>query len=232
MIIDAHVHLSGSVGCGETVDGVNSLLAALDEAGIDGAVVAGLSDTAENGTLLRAGTSSPHRLFPFAHLEPEDPRLVGTGWRGIGEIYLPCGSARLPRQLMRPIAEIAEEEQLPILMHSGEFSYTAPLLLEDLARSFPNVTWIVGHMGSLRFALDAIDLMTRRPNVFADTSGMTSAHILRHAIDAGCAERLLFGSDYPFWDPVVERTRIESARLDPGVERLILGENAGRLLNL
>jgi predicted TIM-barrel fold metal-dependent hydrolase len=55
--------------------------------------------------------------------------------------------------------------------------------------------------------------------------------MLRCAVDELGAERILFGSDYPFWHPAVERTRVDSAGLDRVSSRLILGENAQRLFD-
>jgi hypothetical protein len=55
--------------------------------------------------------------------------------------------------------------------------------------------------------------------------------MLRRAVDEVGGERILFGSDYPFWHPAIERARVEAARLDRTSSRLILGENAQRLFD-
>ena len=229
MIIDAHTHLHGSVTHNRSIGGEEALCKALDCAGIDRAIVAGLDSLDDNSAILRAAHHLPKRVIPFAYMDPKNPQPLETDWCGIGEIYLQCGSAELPREYMRKIVDISRERKIPILMHSGEYSYTAPFLIGGLAKTFPDVTWIIGHMGSLRYVFDTIEILRRYSNVYTDTSGMSSPQVLHWAVRAGCAERILFGSDYPFWDPVVERTRIEAAKLDSGVKRLILGENAERL---
>ena len=118
------------------------------------------------------------------------------------------------------------------MFHTGEFSYTAPIMMESMVRQYPKVTFILGHMGSLAFVLDAIELAKRHPNVYLETWGMPSAAMLERAVVECGPERLLFGSDYPYWHPEVEKARIQSAGLGPRVTRLVLGENAAQLFSL
>lgn len=87
-------------------------------------------------------------------------------------------------------------------------------------------------MGSIAFVLDAIEVAKMFPNIYLETSGMTSPSMLRRAVAECGPERILFGSDYPFWHPLVERARIEAADLDVATTRMILGENIARLLDL
>jgi predicted TIM-barrel fold metal-dependent hydrolase len=87
-------------------------------------------------------------------------------------------------------------------------------------------------MGSLHYDLDAIELIKSYPNVFTDTSGMTSPIILRRAVYECGAKKLLFGSDYPFWHPEVEICRIYASGFTKQDELAILGENAARVFNL
>jgi len=46
------------------------------------------------------------------------------------------------------------------------------------------------------------------------------------------AERVLFGTDYPMWDPREEVERFDRLDLTPGERALILHENTARLLGL
>jgi len=127
------------------------------------------------------------------------------------------------------VLELARSTARPILLHTGDFSYTAPAMMADMVSSYPDVVFVLGHSGSLAFVRDAIEVAKAFANAYLETSGMTSPAMLRRAVDELGAERILFGSDYPFWHPAVERERIDSARLDPAASRLILGENARRL---
>lgn len=54
----------------------------------------------------------------------------------------------------------------------------------------------------------------------------------RALIDAYGADRVLFGTDYPMWDPQHELARLRGMRLAPETERKILYDNAAALFGL
>lgn len=151
---------------------------------------------------------------------------------GLGEFYIRCGSTQLPEEYLEPALVAARKHGLPVLLHTGDFSYTAPALMEGMIRRYPEVSFVIGHLGSLVFVLDAIELARRRANVYLETSGMPSSTMLKRAVAECGPQQVLFGSDYPFWDPEVERARIESSGLDLAVQRLIMGGNAAQLFGL
>lgn len=238
MIIDAHVHLHGSVYAGDSQrTGADEVLKAMDRAGIQKAVVQGLNP-AENQEILTECSLHRDRLIPFVLETPESlagsdlEAHVSSGARGIGEIYVSPGSKQTLSDFLEPVIAVARDLSLPVLLHTGEFSYTAPMIAVDTIRDNPDVTFILGHMGSLAYVLDTIEILKTFPNAYADTSGLTSTPILRRAVMECGPEKLLFASDYPFWDPVVELERIYVANLGADTEQLLLGENAARLFNL
>jgi uncharacterized protein len=239
MIIDAHVHLQGSVFRGDhNRSGPAQLLAALDEAGIQKAVVQSLSAGDDNGCLLTDCALHPDRLTPFVLEYPDSPGLqniskyIAAGARGIGEIYVRPGSKDTLTSYLAPLITVARTNRLPIFFHTGDFSYTAPILAAEVIHSNPDINFILGHMGSLYYVLDTIEILKAYPNAYADTSGMTSPLMLGRAMAECGAEKLLFGSDYPFWNPQVELRRIYVARLGQDAERKILSENAVKLFKM
>lgn len=238
MIIDAHVHLQGSVYPGDKRAGGDDLLRAMDEAGVSKAVVVGLGPE-DNGGIIEIATSYSSCLIPFICVDPEDQpglvikrAVVKGGIRGLGEIYLKCGPSQLPEAYLRPVLKAARTHALPVMIHTGDFSYTAPLLVMDMARRFPDVIFILAHMGSTAFVLDAIEIAKMFPNIYLETSGMTSPSMLGRAVSECGPGRILFGSDYPFWHPLVELERIKATDLGMTTTRMILGENIAHLLGL
>jgi predicted TIM-barrel fold metal-dependent hydrolase len=236
VIIDAHVHLQGSVYLGDERAGVDDLLRAMDEAGVSRAIVVGL-EPEDSESIIEIATSYSSRLTSFIVVDPEDrtsfviERAVVEGRiGGLGEIYLKCGPSQLPEAYLRPVLKAARTHALPVMIHTGDFSYTAPLLVTDMARRFPDVIFILAHMGSITFVLDAIEIAKMFPNVYLETSGMTSPSMLRRAVAECGPERILFGSDYPFWHPLVELERIKATDLGMTTTRMILGENIAHLL--
>ncbi|MBL7064598.1 MAG: amidohydrolase family protein [Anaerolineae bacterium] len=238
MIVDAHVHVTGKVYEAEQPRGVTDLLTAMDRAGIDVSLVMSLS-LEDNASVLAAGRAHCDRLKSFVVpvIGPETEGQVAQAASaqqvaGLGEFYVRCGSAQLPDVYLKPVLAAARTQGLPVMLHTGDFSYTAPALMERMVRQNPEVTFILAHMGSLSFVSDAIEVARRYRNVYLETSGMPSAAMLRRAVAECGPQRLLFGSDYPFWNPELEKARIESAGLNPGVERMVLGENAVQLFRL
>jgi len=154
---------------------------------------------------------------------------------------------------MGPVYQWLVEHDLPILTHSGINVVDAPERSEqtDLARprrwlsvlaQFPTLRLILAHMGG-GFWDEAIDIARRYPQVMLDTAIALSAVEVEgknwlddaaavEMIRAVGADRVLFGSDYPWIDPVGDIERIRSLALTDEEQRLILGENAARDLDL
>ena len=237
MIIDAHVHARGSVHPEDQRDTISGLIHTMDETGITKAVVVGLQPS-DNELIFEAVSHHPNRLIPFviATPEQENPAAVIAeavtlaNVRGIGEIYPRFGPAQLPESYLSEILQAARDHKLPILFHTGDYSYTAPLMLMEIIKSCRDINFILGHMGSLNFALDAIELASMFPNVYLDTSGMSSPSMLGKAVQDCGPQKIFFASDYPYWHPKVEITRIEALALDSPIKQMILGENIAQLL--
>lgn len=121
-----------------------------------------------------------------------------------------------------------------IMAHSGqENSLPADYI------PFANVTLILAHLGHSD-GPHTFDLQVRaiqaakRDNVFTDTSSSRSLYpgLIEWAVDEVGAERILFGTDSPLYFTYSQRARIDHADLTDQQKRLILRENAERLLCL
>jgi predicted TIM-barrel fold metal-dependent hydrolase len=72
-------------------------------------------------------------------------------------------------------------------------------------------------------------------NTWFDTAATTLLYepaIYRTVIGLVGADRILFGSDFPLLGPLRQRRALRNAPLSPEEQRLLLGENAARLLSL
>ena len=107
-------------------------------------------------------------------------------------------------------------------------------MIEMLASQFPDVNFIVPHLGSFRDDWRAqqqtVDQMVRFPNVYGDTAGVRRFDYLVQAVRRAGAHKLLFGSDGPWLHPEVELHKIRVMRLPAREEALVLGGNALRLM--
>jgi uncharacterized protein len=130
----------------------------------------------------------------------------------------------------REVCDAARRFRLPILVDVvGQAQ-----VVEMLAPEYPDVNFIIPHLGSFRDDWQAhqrvIDQLVRFPNVYTDTSGVRRFDYIVEAVRRAGARKVLFGSDGPWLHPGLELYKIKLLGLPPEQERLITGENAMRLL--
>ena len=138
---------------------------------------------------------------------------------------------RLDAPLSREVCEVARTLHLPILY--DPVSKTD--LIDLLAPQYPDVNFIIPHLGSFaddwRAHLRVIDQITRFPNVYTDTSGVRRFDYLVEAVKRGGSHKILYGSDGPFCHPGLELQKIRLLGLPHEQEALVLGKNLMALLN-
>jgi uncharacterized protein len=239
MIIDCHCH----AGKGDLLTAPWNTDAPLEpyltrarRAGIDRTIVFPAFHTdyaAANEQLARIIARHPGRLIGFAFVEAN--RDAGRIWdlirravtqyrfRGI-KVH---GAESMPT---REVCEAARAFHLPVLVDvTGKTQ-----VIEMLASQFPDVNFIVPHLGSFvgdwKAHQEVIDQMVRYHNVYADTSSVRHFDYLIQAVKRAGSRKLLFGSDGPWLHPGVEFHKIRLLGLSPTAEKNILGGNAIRLI--
>jgi predicted TIM-barrel fold metal-dependent hydrolase len=239
VIIDSHCHAGkgdGFTGPWDTAAPLTHYLRRARRAGIDRTVLVSVfhSDYARaNRQIARLVASRPERFYGFAMVHPvRDRGRVRRLVQEAVERYGLCGLKvhRHDGRMTREICEVAQTFSLPVLYDVvGEVA-----VLELLATEYPQVAFIVPHLGSFaddwRAQLALIDHLVRHPNVYADTSGVRRFDLLQQAVRRAGARKLLFGSDGPWLHPGVELAKVRALGLSPADERLVLGENVLRLL--
>ncbi len=147
-----------------------------------------------------------------------------------------------------PVYEMAAELGLPVLSQSGRGGVVSPITgdhwgrpryFADPARAFPTVRFILAHLGS-GYEADVIDLTRQFANVYTDTSTVPSlvrngqmsrddlAHLLRQ-IGIG---HVVFGTNWPLYDPRADIEVIDSLPLTEAEKRAIFFENAAGILGI
>jgi predicted TIM-barrel fold metal-dependent hydrolase len=194
-------------------------------------------------------------LVPFISLDPamDEADLVGEveqraqeGAKGI-KLH-PANQRFLPNdRRLWPAYHKAQELGLPVISHSGSVAlledpeqHARPANFVDVLREFPGINIVLAHMA--RGYLDEVaEIMQAHPNLFVDCSGAIEGTHTPHLVsDAEAMEmirrvgpdRVLFGSDWPWYHPVKDTQRVESLPLSAEEKRLIFRENAQRVLNL
>jgi predicted TIM-barrel fold metal-dependent hydrolase len=239
MIIDFHCH----AGKGDKMTApwntdapIEPYLRRAQAAGIDKTVVlAPLHGNYQqaNAQVARIVARYPRRLigFAFVHARRDAGRIFRmvkhavTRWnfRGI-KVH---GFEAMPS---REVCETARAFHLPILVDV----VSRPEVVDMFAPEYPDVNFIVAHLGSFTDNWKAHQQVTlqleRYPNVYADSSGVRQFRYLVEAIRRGGPRKLLFGSDGPWLHPGVELHKIRLLGLSPQDEALVVGGNALRLL--
>jgi predicted TIM-barrel fold metal-dependent hydrolase len=125
----------------------------------------------------------------------------------------------------------ASELGVPVTIHSGA-SPAHPLEIGVIAEAFPDVPVIMDHMGYRDHVGDAIAAAKRAPNIRLMTTIVMEPHVIREAVRAVGADRVVYGSNAPAVRPATQLAVVRQAALSAADERMVLGDNAAHLLRL
>jgi uncharacterized protein len=239
VIVDFHCHAGlgdGLTGPWDTEARLDRYLPRAARAGIEHTVLfaAFHSDYAvANREVARIVAARPRRFtgFAFVHADRDRGRISNLvaeavrehGFRGI---KVHKHDARITRE----VCEVARAFGVPVLYDvMGEVS-----VAELLAREYPDVSFVIPHLGSFSDDWAAqsafVERLGRHPNLYTDTSGVRRFDLLERAVAQAGAHKVLFGSDGPWLHPGVELAKVRLLSLDPKAEQLVLGGNATALL--
>jgi predicted TIM-barrel fold metal-dependent hydrolase len=252
---------------------VNEYVQHMDEIGVDRAIVWGLACEpfacrTPPEIIAEAVAQYPDRFIGFHTSDPigypddgpdELERAVTQlGLKGV-KIYPGYNNGTPNDPRLFPLYQKANDLDIPVVVHtgytvthSGPNSYAPlmqqyPLYLEEVAATFPKLRLVMAHFAN-PWAEDAIQLMRKYDNVYADTAYGAfpfswKVNALAWAKNFGVLHKVLFGSDYPLHSPgqsialhqrMPEYTRkhdIEPNLTEADIEN-VLGRNAARMLRL
>ncbi len=214
-----------------------------------------------NDYILEAAARNGGRLVPFCCLQPragdearrEVERCASAGARGLGELRPEPVEGLRPWNQGYDLADGEEADllawassahDLPLLFHVSEpvgHRYPGKMGLEPPAlyrflEKYPDVKVVAAHWGGgLPFYALMPEVREALSNTFFDTAATPLLYdplIYRRAIDLVGADRILFGSDFPLLSQGRCLAQVRDAGLREEEQRLVLGENARRLLRL
>lgn len=178
-------------------------------------------------------------VHPFTH----DPigkldRQLALGARGI--------KVHPAVQLVSPDGERAMAlyracgaRKLPVLFHCGPVDIETRLgrrlsqvrLYERAIAETPETVFVLGHSGALQMP-EALAFAKRYPNVWLELSSQSLTNV-RRILDEAPPERLVHGSDWPFYHQAISLAKILLAtESHPDARRRVLYGNAARLFGL
>lgn len=220
------------------------MIQTMDECGVKMLVfshhMALFSPDTGNRTSVEAVRRFPDRLRAYCVINPnypenvsadldsfEDFRDVYVGFKFLSDYHkVPVTDERY-----RPAWEYADRHRLLLLMHTwGGSPYDGPEVMSRALEKYPNARALLGH--SCHGDWDAAVKLARDfPNVYLELTAVFDDRgaIEKFASEAG-SERMLFGTDLPWFDPHHAIGVLLSAKISDEDRHNICHRNAERLL--
>ncbi len=260
-IIDAHCHIypdkiaqkaSDSTGnfynLPSVLDGkIATLLEYGENAGIDHFIVQSVATTPKqvssiNNFIANAVAQSAGKFTGLGTLHPDSENMVADvseiislGLKGV-KLHPDIQRFKIDDYRMLKIYELCEGK-LPILMHTGDnrYDYSNPNRMMPILEIYKNLTVIGAHFGGWSIWEKATKKLSGYENFYVDCSSSLyaiSCDKAKELITEYGAKRVLFGTDYPLWDPSREIERFMQIDLTEEEREDILYNNAKKLFNI
>lgn len=260
-IIDIHTHvfpdelaarvlpsMERNAGVSATYDAtLDGLLGSMDRAGIAVSVTQPVATRPEQVETINdwAATTASERIVPFGALHPDmaDPyaeaaRIRSRGMRGV-KLHPEFQSCAPSDPRMDALCDAAAAHDLIVLFHAGAdlavpTRLGSPKAFAELLDRHPSMTAILAHMGGWDM-WDEVDEYLVGRSIYLDTSyahGYLADARLVEMVRRHGVKRVLFGTDGPWADATAEVAWITSLDLDETELRLLMADNARRLLAL
>ncbi len=194
-------------------------------------------------------------LIPFGSVDPlagdaavrRVHELVGYGVRGFK--FHPSLQGFEPNdRRYYPVYEAIAEAGVPALFHTGQtglgsalpgghgikLRYSDPMLLDDVAADFPELTIVMAHP-AVPWVDAQIAIASHKANCYIDLSGWSPKYFppqLVKAIGRQLKTKALFGTDHPYITLERWRRDFDTLGIDAEVLPMILKGNASRVLGL
>lgn len=155
------------------------------------------------------------RAVGFACVDPNDRNAAGELERSVRRLGLRGLKLSPVYQGFHPLSpeawavyDLANDLGIPVMFHQAAafatqsvLEYGNPVLLDKVARTYPNLRIILAHLGQ-PWVEETVQMLRKHKNVFSDLSARYYRrwqfyNAMRLALDYGVTDQLLFGSDFP-----------------------------------
>lgn len=239
MILDAHAHVGH--GRFKSLE-PEELLRRMDAAGVDRAVLCPVEEqivirNREGNEYIQAQVRRyPQRFVGFAVANPwygeeavtELNRALDQGAAGL-KLHPVLQGFSINGLLAYPLVEVAVRRRVPVYVHTGTAHFGEPFKLVELARRYPEGTFIMGHSGWSDFWNDLPRCHQFAPNIFFETSRNGPGNYTHMLSNLG-ADFIIFGSNAPEALYEVEIATLESVLPSQEDRAKIFGLNLLRVL--
>ncbi len=243
-IYDMHGHMGAWHAIYFPRGEADQMIGTMDECGVKMLVFthhhALLAPDVGNQASIEAVRRFPGRLRAYCAINPNYPaqveadiesferhRDVYVGFKFLSDYH----KVPITDERYRPALEYAECQRLLVLMHTwGGSPFDGAPLVRRLAELYPNVRFLLGH--SCHDDWDAaVALAQDFPNLYLElTAIFDNRGILEKFVAEAGSERMLFGTDLPWFDPHQAVGALLSAHLSDEEIHDICHRNAEKLL--
>lgn len=243
-IIDLHAHVH-PFALPVRRASARELVADMDRLGIELTAVSSahaiMQDMVEGNAQLARDLETTDRLRGYAFANPNqvelsvsqlrrylpEPGFIGLKLYSGGYIGHPLNC---PEHVGILDVVASEFPKAIVLVHCGENDPANFPGLVSLAREFPALTFLAGHMGS-RLWRDALPVLAQAPNIVAEICAPVPARSrIEDAVRVMGADRVVFGSDWPIISQPYMLGCVHDAEISDSDRRAILYDNAARIL--
>lgn len=233
MLIDCHVHLNNYHEGQKhpTEEHCRELFAKMDEREVDHAVVITSYKVSDD-------RPSVEKVLEVVRDNPRTTVVEGLRWRSPSrdertdlfaleervhqglvkgvKLYPGYEDYAINDPSLESLFQMAAKHDFPVMIHTGDtfkkqakLRHAHPLLVDDVAVDYPDVTFVMCHLGNPWFR-DAAEVLYKNDNVVADISGLTLGEfsadfekylltqvreMIQYMGDPGT--QLMYGSDWP-----------------------------------
>lgn len=259
-IIDFHTHafpdelaeramqiLEREGGIKASLDGrVSSLLSSMDSHGIEKSIVCSIATKPAQFDPIMTWCEeiASERIIPFPSLHPDDTefaeriaRIKGEGFKGI-KFHPYYQDFDIDDARLFPIYEKICEENLIVVVHTGfDFAFEKirkadPVRILNVIEHFPQIKLVTTHLGAWD-DWDEVERHIAGKKIYMEISfslEYLEREAARNIILNHPKDHILFGTDSPWTDQGKTRSLLQGLELDEELERLILKQNALKLL--
>ncbi|MEG0577635.1 MAG: amidohydrolase family protein [Bacilli bacterium] len=208
MLIDFHAHLKRDMitKVYDLEDCLNDMMAnKIDKRVIS--TLEGKSITEQNNYIIDIVKKYPDKLIGCAVINPklddcvEEMKRLAKYPNEIKVIeFNTWDHGYLPERYeyhLNQIFDIVQKNGLPVKIFSGWGARSMPQQWAKYLKKYPNIKFVILHIGGIDFGYGAIDFIRDMPNAMSETSDQTEIQVLHKAFAQLKPEKLLFGSNYP-----------------------------------
>ena len=268
MLIDCHVHLNNYyTNDGETPrpteENVRILRETMAENGVDHSVVL-------TSYMVNVDRPSAEHVLEILSADPRTTVVEGLRWRGdsrtdlfhmeerirdgvVKGIKLYPGYDKYPINdpSLESVFRIAGKYDVPVMIHCGDtyardakVRMAHPLLVDDVAVDYPDVRFVICHLGNPWFQ-DTAEVLYKNDNVYADISGLIlgnftyefERYLVARVKDmimymGKPGRQLMYGSDWPLVDMGPYVRFLESLEFDDEAWENIAWRTAAELFRI